>query len=169
MAKGKLTQSEGNVQRLLCDKDAMRKLLEEAMQNIVDSEFKDHMGRKPYKRDQGRSTHRKGFKDRILSTRVGKIYLRVPQTRDGSISPSVYENRKCLTFCMMVMTSPQVRITGNFSSHAGRTSPMIDQPRFNVCSQKNLMPQIAIVQVGRAHFFSFFTCRKYELISSSSI
>ena len=71
MTKGKLVQSEANVQRLLCDKDAMRKLVEEALQNIVDSEFKDHMGRKPYERDQGRSTHRNGFKDRILSTRVG--------------------------------------------------------------------------------------------------
>ena len=35
MAKGKLVQSESNVQRLLNDKDAMRKMVENAIQNIV--------------------------------------------------------------------------------------------------------------------------------------
>jgi len=91
MAKGKLIQSEANVQRLLNDKDAMRKMVENAIQNIVKEEFEAHMGRKPYERGNGRATHRNGFKERTLTTRVGVIYLRVPQARDGSFSPSVYD------------------------------------------------------------------------------
>lgn len=90
MAKGKLTQSEANVQRLLCDKDAMRKLVEDRLQELVEEEFEKHMGRKPYERDKGRSTYRNGFKERTLTTRVGKIFLRVPQARDGSFAPSIY-------------------------------------------------------------------------------
>ena len=91
MANGKVTQSEANVQRLLCDSEAMRQMVEEEVQKRVEAEFEKHMGRKPYERDKGRSTHRNGFKERTLTTRVGKIYLRVPQARDGSFSPSVYE------------------------------------------------------------------------------
>ena len=91
MAKGKLTQSEANVHSLLNDKDAMRKLVEDRIQELVEAEFEKHMGRKPYERGTGRSTHRNGFKERTLTTRVGLLYLRVPQARDGSFAPSVYD------------------------------------------------------------------------------
>ena len=91
MAKGKLVQSEANVHSLLNDKDAMRKMVEDRIQELVETEFEKHMGRKPYERGNGRSTHRNGFKERTLTTRVGKLYLRVPQARDGSFSPSVYD------------------------------------------------------------------------------
>lgn len=61
MATGKLTQSEANVQRLLCDRDAMRKLVEDRLQELVEEEFEKHMGHKPYERGKGRSTHRNDF------------------------------------------------------------------------------------------------------------
>ncbi|NOQ22261.1 MAG: hypothetical protein GQ565_06390 [Candidatus Aegiribacteria sp.] len=48
MANGKLVQSEANVQRLLNDKDAMRKMVEDRIQELVEAEFEKHMGRKPY-------------------------------------------------------------------------------------------------------------------------
>ncbi len=70
MAKGKLVQSEANVHRLLNDKDAMRKMVENAIQNIVKEEFEEHMGRKPYERGKGLSTHRNSFKERTLTTPV---------------------------------------------------------------------------------------------------
>ena len=54
-----------------------------------------------------------------------------------------------------------IRLLGRFLSRAGRTSPTVVQSRRSVCSQKNLIPQIAIVQVGRAHFFTFLRYRKY--------
>jgi transposase-like protein len=62
MANGKLTQSKADVQRLLNDKDAMRKMVENAIQEIVAEEFEAHMGRKPYERGNGRSTHRNSFR-----------------------------------------------------------------------------------------------------------
>ena len=55
MAKGKLVQSESNVHRLLNDKDAMRKMVENAIQEIVEEEYEAHMRRKPYERGNGRS------------------------------------------------------------------------------------------------------------------
>lgn len=91
MATGKLAKSEVNVQGLMNDSDAMRKLVQDEVQKMITAEFKEHMGRNRYERDKGLSSHRNGYKPRTLTTRVGKIYLRVPQTRDGSFSPSVYE------------------------------------------------------------------------------
>lgn len=91
MATRKLTKNGSDVQGLMNDSDAMRKLVQEEVQRAINTEFEEHMGRDRYERDKGRSTHRNGFKSRTLTTRVGKIYLRVPQTRDGSFSPSVYE------------------------------------------------------------------------------
>lgn len=91
MAEFKLSQSGADVQGLFNDSSAMREWMQKEMQKLIEGEFEKHMDREPYERDTGRSTHRNGFKDRTLRTRVGKIYIRVPQTRDGSFSPSVYE------------------------------------------------------------------------------
>lgn len=91
MANRKLTKNESIVQSLMNDSDALREIVQREVQKAVNDEFEAHMGRDRYERDKGRSTHRNGFKSRTLTTRVGKIYLRVPQARDGSFSPSVYE------------------------------------------------------------------------------
>ncbi len=91
MATGKLAKTEVNVQGLMNDSEAMREMVQEEVQRMITTEFKEYMGRERYERDKGRSTYRNGYKPRTLTTRVGKIYLRVPQTRDGSFSPSVYE------------------------------------------------------------------------------
>ena len=44
MHKNKLSQSEAHVQGLL---NAMRKLVEDKIQDLVESEFEKHMGRRP--------------------------------------------------------------------------------------------------------------------------
>ena len=91
MASNKVAISEGDVQGLFNDKETLRKFVEGIVQSAVDAEYEKHMGRSRYERGKGRDTHRNGYKDRSIITRVGKIYLRVPQARDGSFSPSVYE------------------------------------------------------------------------------
>ncbi len=91
MATGKLLKKNANVQGLLNDKDALRELVQIEIQKVINGEFEEHIARGRYERKEGSTTHRNGFKPRTLSTRVGKIYLRIPQARDGSFSPSVYE------------------------------------------------------------------------------
>ncbi|MCD4848936.1 MAG: transposase [Candidatus Aegiribacteria sp.] len=54
------------------------------MQELVEAELDKHISRKPYERGNGCTTHRNGFKERTLTTRVGVIYLRVPQARWSS-------------------------------------------------------------------------------------
>ena len=83
MATGKLLKSEPNVQGLLNDKDALRELVQKEIQKVINGEFEEHIARARYERKEGPTTHRNGFKPRTLSTRVGKIYLRIPQARQA--------------------------------------------------------------------------------------
>lgn len=82
--------SMDDVQVLFNYPEAICRMIEERVQEMVLQEFENHMGRSPFERNRGRATHRNGFKDRTIFTRVGRIYLRIPQARDGSFSPSVY-------------------------------------------------------------------------------
>ena len=60
-----------------------------------------------YERSEGRRTQRNGYYVRDLTTRVGMIELRVPRTRDGAFSPTVFEryqqNEKSLLASMLEM------------------------------------------------------------------
>jgi len=91
MATGKLLKKNANLQGLLNDKDALRELVQIEIQKVINGEFEEHIARGRYERKEGLITHRNGFKPRTLTTSVGKIYLRIPQARDGSFTPSFYE------------------------------------------------------------------------------
>ena len=44
-------------------------------------EREKHIGVAPYERDNGRNGHANGFKDRVVSTRLGQLNVSVPQVR----------------------------------------------------------------------------------------
>jgi transposase-like protein len=45
----------------------------------------------PYQRTATRKSYANGFKDKTISTRLGKMKLKVPQTRDGQFYPNALE------------------------------------------------------------------------------
>ena len=45
MATGKLAKTEVNVQGVMNDSEAMRKIVQEEVQRMITREFKEHMGR----------------------------------------------------------------------------------------------------------------------------
>jgi transposase-like protein len=67
--------------------NAMQILFNEAMK----IERAAYLNADPYQRTSDRKSYANGFKDKTVSTRLGKIELRVPQTRDGEFYPSVLE------------------------------------------------------------------------------
>lgn len=67
--------------------EAMRILLNEAM--IIERSQALNAGH--YERSENRLGHANGFKPKGLQTRIGKLELRVPQTRDSSFYPSCLE------------------------------------------------------------------------------
>lgn len=66
---------------------AMQLLINEAMK----LERQQYLGVGPYQRGEQRRTHSNGFKSKVVQSRLGKLELRVPQTRDSQFYPSALE------------------------------------------------------------------------------
>jgi len=69
----------------------LAKILELGVQALMEAERDMHVGAAPFERTGVRRTQRNGYKPRTLTTRVGTLELRVPQTRDGEFYPSMLE------------------------------------------------------------------------------
>jgi transposase-like protein len=67
--------------------NAMQILFNEAMK----MERSEYLNAEPYQRTEERKSYANGFKDKTVSTRLGKLELRVPQTRDSEFYPSSLE------------------------------------------------------------------------------
>ena len=67
--------------------NAMQVLLNEAMR----LERSEYIGAEPYERTEQRRSYSNGFKDKTVDSRLGKLALKVPQTRDGDFYPSALE------------------------------------------------------------------------------
>ena len=65
----------------------------------------EHLGAESYERNGDRKGYRNGYRVRRLSTRVGHLILRVPQTRDGSFSTEIFKRyqRKEQAFVLGLM------------------------------------------------------------------
>jgi putative transposase len=66
---------------------AVQILINEAMK----IERNEHLGAEPYQRTPERRSYANGFKDKTLNSRLGKLQLKVPQTRDSEFYPSALE------------------------------------------------------------------------------
>ena len=67
--------------------NAIEILLNEAMK----LERTEYFGSQPYERSSQRRSHANGFMEKTVSSRLGKLELRVPQTRDSQFYPSALE------------------------------------------------------------------------------
>ncbi len=67
--------------------NALQILLNEAMK----LERNEYLGAEPYQRTEERRSHANGFKDKTVNSRIGKLQLKVPQTRDSEFYPSALE------------------------------------------------------------------------------
>jgi putative transposase len=67
--------------------NAMQVLFNEAMR----LERTEYIGADPYERTDQRRSYANGFKAKTVNSRIGKLELKVPQTRDGDFYPSALE------------------------------------------------------------------------------
>ncbi len=75
-------------------KDLFRRLLEQALQDLIDAELTSHIGASRHERTDARSNYRNGTRDCALSTQAGDVELRIPKLRAGSFFPSLPEPRR---------------------------------------------------------------------------
>lgn len=73
------------------EEDLLAQIVEAGIQALMEAERDMHVGAEPFERTGLRRTQRNGYKPRTLTTRVGTLELRVPQTRDGRFYPSMLE------------------------------------------------------------------------------
>ena len=77
------------------DSIALLELVEKyALQRLMDMEAEQKVGAGRHERNDDRKTHRNGFRDRRLETRLGTMNLRIPKLRSGTYFPSFLEPRK---------------------------------------------------------------------------
>ena len=75
-------------------KDLFRRLLQEALQQLIDTELSAAIGAAPHERTDTRTNQRNGGRPRLLSTPAGDVELRIPKVRVGSFFPSLLEPRR---------------------------------------------------------------------------
>ena len=73
------------------DRDLMKALMKEALQEVLEGEMTEFLGAAPSERSETRSGYRAGYYHRGLVTRIGKLELRVPRDRSGEFSTALFE------------------------------------------------------------------------------
>lgn len=108
MADFNITVNPDHLPNLLTDDgDGLKKLVESVLNQVLEAQMTDHLGADRHERSDDRTGYRNGYRDRTLSTRVGTLVLRVPQTRDGSFSTELFRryqrSEQALVLAMMEM------------------------------------------------------------------
>ena len=76
------------------DSDALRTLLQHALQQLIEAEASAYIGAAPGEHSTERTTYRNGHRPKTLDTRVGRLDLQIPKVRTGSFFPSLLEPRR---------------------------------------------------------------------------
>jgi len=71
--------------------EGFKSVLETLLNEAMKLERSRHIQAKPYERHASRQDYSNGFKDKVLSTSVGKLSLKVPQVRQSDFYPSCLE------------------------------------------------------------------------------
>jgi transposase-like protein len=92
---------------LLQRPEGLRDLIAEVLNQVLQAQLTEHLGADRHERSEDRAGYRNGYRERTLYTRVGPLTLRVPQTRDGSFAPEIFEryrrNEQALVLALMEM------------------------------------------------------------------
>ena len=75
---------------LLNDPDFLNQAVTRFLQQFVEAEISTFLQAEPYQRTTDRTGYRNGYKPRIVKTRVGRIYLSVPQDREGRFHSGLF-------------------------------------------------------------------------------
>ncbi len=69
--------------------ELMRRLLGGMLQGVVDAEAAAHIGAALHERTEARMTQRNGTRDKLVTTGVGDLTVKIPKVRTGSFFPAL--------------------------------------------------------------------------------
>lgn len=78
-------------QGIFVERESLARMIELTVRNILDEEVSRHIGAGVYERTSERRDYRNGYKPRSMKTSVGDLRFEVPQVREGTFKPSLFE------------------------------------------------------------------------------
>ena len=75
-------------------REDVKELAQTVLQRLMEFEVEGLTGAAKHERSESRITHRNGYRERGLETRLGALDLRIPKLRQGSYFPAFLEPRK---------------------------------------------------------------------------
>jgi putative transposase len=78
------------LQGLMSNDSGLAKLMESFLNQVLEAKLSEYLGAQKHERNEERSGYRNGHRVRVLSTRIGDLYLQVPQTREGNFSAEIF-------------------------------------------------------------------------------
>lgn len=94
MAQINITLNQEEILQLMSNnrEDAFRELLEKSLNSILQAESTEQLGAELYQRSSERKDSRNGSRERNLTTRIGKITLKVPRHRNVPFKSLIFDN-----------------------------------------------------------------------------
>lgn len=71
--------------------DVSKNILTTVFNQLMENQRTEYIQADEYERSKSRQSQRNGYYEWEFTTRVGTLYLKVPRTRDGEFSPTVFE------------------------------------------------------------------------------
>src|SRR5260221_14711645 len=107
MTQYQVTLDPQVVQQLFRGESQLGQLLEAVLNQVLEAQVAEQLQAAPYERTEERQGYRNGYKPRQLTTRVGRLTLRVPQVREGVFSTELFaryqRSEQALVLALMEM------------------------------------------------------------------
>ncbi len=115
MARYELTIDQELVHGLFRGDEGLARLLEEVLNQVLESQATEHLQAGPYERTDSRRGYRNGHRSRVLKTGVGALNLSVPRLRDGEFCTELFQryqrSEQALVLALMELVSGGVSTT----------------------------------------------------------
>jgi len=102
-----ISLNKEQVEGLLTSDDGLKGLVEVVVNQVLEAQMSEHLAAGYYEHSDGRKGYRNGYRARQLYTRIGKLVLRVPQSRNGQFSTEIFgryqRSEQALVLAMMEM------------------------------------------------------------------
>ena len=94
MAQLNITLNQDEILQLISENsgEGFKRLLQESLNSVLKAESASQLQAERYERTDARTDSRNGTRDRGLTTRIGRITLRVPRHRNQPFKTMVFEN-----------------------------------------------------------------------------
>jgi putative transposase len=92
MTRSKDNAKKLNLKQVLAEQeDFLKALIQQVLEQVLEAEMDEAVGAAKSERTASRLGYRSGYYSRTLTTRIGKLELRVPQDRQGRFRTEVFE------------------------------------------------------------------------------